>query len=353
MRGELSGSYFKVEDLGLFISDVLLAAGVKPADAAAITSGLLAATTSGMPSHGIERLSQYVESIKGGHINLNPQVKVLTNNGATSLIDADGGYGFRPSGLAIDQACKNVATAGIAIAGVRNSHHFGPASIFTREIASRGFIGIASSTSSPRVVGTGGKRPVLGNNPLSIAIPRSNSLDPILIDFATGMVAIGRLRQAARRGEKIPLDWGFDALGNATDNPESIINGGSLSPMGGHKGYGLGIMLEVLAGILTGSPFGENAHPHKNLAGGVGHIFIVINPEFLLPILDFNSSLESLISMIISSGDGEIRIPGLNFSNTEESARRDGIFLSLRTIEDLNQTAANLSISGITKETHI
>ncbi|MDG4798363.1 Ldh family oxidoreductase [Micromonospora sp. WMMD1082] len=337
-------------DLTRFAAALLRAAGLAEQDARATAEGLADATARGVTSHGITRLPQYVRSISAGEINRTPDVRLIGGRGATALVDADGGYGFRPSVLAVEEAVRLATRYGVGVVGVRASHHFGAAALYTERIARSGMIGIGTSTAKARIAPPGGTRAVLGNNPLSLAVPRPAPDPPIALDIALGQVAIGRLRLAAEAGEPVPAGWGFDRHGRPSTDPREIIDGGLLAPVGGHKGYGLALVLEILAGALTGSPFGLAADPHRHLAGGVGHLFLALDVSALGGPDGFDAHVSDLVAQVraVPPGEGQPppRLPGEGSAARAAASLTEGVAVRPRLAEDLDELAGRLAVAG-------
>lgn len=336
------------EEIHRFAVNVLTTSGLSGEQAEATASGLVVATKRGITTHGMFRLPQYSESIRGGKINAAATVRQLGRRGCTALIDGDGGYGFLPTSVAMDQAIDIAREHGIALVGVRNSHHFGAAAIYSRRAAKVGLIGIVSTTTKARIAPTGTVGAVVGNNPLSIAVPRRPPHSPIVLDMALSQVAMGRLRIAAAGGRQIPLGWGYDAEGRPTTDPNAVLNGGLLAPIGEHKGYGLSVMIEILAGVMTGSPFGLFADNHDHPKGGVGHITIAIAPDFMRDMDAFYDDLETLVEQIKGSppaaGSTGALLPGEIEDRKAAEASRDGLLISDELAGQLIRLAESLAI---------
>ena len=331
---------FAVEALGL--------SGLADEDAAATADGLVEATKRGVTTHGVFRLPQYSQSLKAGKINARPNVRIIAERGSTALVDAGGGYGFRPTRLAIETGIRIAREHGIALVGVRNSHHFGAAAIYTGIAARAGLIGIVTTTTKARIAPTGAMGPVVGNNPLSIAVPRRPPHRPIILDMALSQVAMGRIRIASASGKPVPEGWGYDAQGRATTNPDAILYGGLLAAIGEHKGYGLSVMFELLAGAMTGSPFGRSADNHEHPQGGVGHLAIVIAPDFLRDIEHFYDDVERLVTEIKASPVAQdspgVFLPGEIEDAKSDKSDRDGLPISDDFAGQLSELAATLGI---------
>ena len=333
-----------------FAESVLLAAGLAPGHAAAAATGLVAANLRGVDSHGVLRLTQYVQSIESGEIERDPDVRVVQRRGSTALVDAGGGYGFAPAQLAIDTAVELAREHAIGLVGVRGSHHFGMGAHYVQRAAAAGFIGWLTTTSQPVVVPTGSAAPMVGNNPIAYAIPRRAPHPPILLDMALSEVAFGKIRLAAAEGRPIPLGWGFDAHGKPTTDAAAALAAEALGPAGGHKGSGLAIVGEVLAGVLTGSPFGLASHAHMHRAGGVGHLVAAIDPAVFVTREEFDDGVEELVAQLRAApraeGVTEILLPGEPEQRTEEARRAGGVPVSDELTAKLAALAARLGVAA-------
>jgi LDH2 family malate/lactate/ureidoglycolate dehydrogenase len=347
----MSDLSFTPATLEAFATDVLRAIGMAEVDAVPTARGLVVANLHGVDSHGIARLPQYVESLTVGDVNLTPYVTVEASGQAATFVDANGGYGYRPSYLAIEACISNAEKSGIAIAAVSNSHHFGMASTYTREAAAKGQIAFAWTNASPKLTPPGGVQPVVGNNPLSWAIPRSGGSDPIVLDMALSTVAFGKVRLARQEGRPIPLGWGLDRNGQPTSDAEEAFQSGLLDAVGGYKGYGLSIIAEILAGVLTGSPFGKDGAPHGNGTGGVGHIFITFRPDLFVSRERFDADVDELVNQIHGArmgreGDRAL-LPGEIESGNAARITVSGISLSAVLFASLDKLAGGLSVAGL------
>ena len=335
-------------DLRDFADRVLRAAGLAPAHAAAAAAGLVAANLRGVDSHGVLRLTQYVESIAAGEIEPDPDVRVVVRRGSTALVDAGGGYGFAAARLAMDTAIELAREHAIGFVGVRASHHFGMGASYVLQAAEAGFVGWLTTTSQPVVVPTGSAVPLVGNNPIAYAIPRSAPHPPIVLDMALSEVAFGKIRLAAAEGRPIPLGWGFDAQGRPTTDAAAALAAEALGPTGGHKGSGLAIVGEVLAGVLTGSPFGLASHAHAHRAGGVGHLLTAIDPAVFVSREEFEAGVEELVAQLKAApraeGVSEVLLPGEIEQRIDAARRAGGVPVSDELTAKLVALAARLGV---------
>ncbi len=342
-------SHATESELRDFADRVLCSAGLAPRAAASAAAGLVAANLRGVDSHGVLRLTQYVESIAGGEIELDPDVRVVVRRGSTALVDAGGGYGFAAARLAMDTAIELAREHGSGLVGVRASHHFGMGASYVLRAAEAGYIGWLTTTSQPVVVPTGSAVPVVGNNPIAYAVPRRAPHPPIVLDMALSEVAFGKIRLAAAEGRPIPLGWGFDAQGRPTTDAAAALAAEALAPTGGHKGSGLAVVGEVLAGVLTGSPFGLASHAHAHRGGGVGHLLMAIDPAVFVSRDEYEAGVEELVSQLKSAthaeGVSEVLLPGEIEQRTEEARRVDGIPVSAELTAKLVTLASRLGVA--------
>ena len=330
-----------------FAEEVLVAIGLEAA-AAEVTAGcLVEANLRGVDSHGVLRLIQYAHSVSSGEVNPKPRVVVLRRTAPTALVDADGGYGFVPAVRAMELAVELAKAGGISLVGVRDSHHYGMAAPYAERAAAAGLIGLAATNTGPVMAPAGVTRPIAGNNPIAFAIPRRPPAPPIVLDMALSGTAFGRIRLAAAEGRRIPLGWAHDASGEPTTDAAAALAASLLAPMGGHKGYGLSVIFEVLTGILTGSPFGAGADAHSHRAGGVGHLFIAIRPDLFVEQEAFEHSVESFVRELkgAPAREGvEVLLPGEIEQRTRTDRALKGVPISEELVAQLDALAATLGL---------
>jgi LDH2 family malate/lactate/ureidoglycolate dehydrogenase len=264
--------------------EALFAAWCGPDHARAGAEALVEADLMGIDSHGITLVPLYEELVGAGKIARDARVSVARGFGAVAVIDGGGGFGHAPSLRAIDLAVEKARAFGVGAVGVRNSNHFGAAGVYALRAARAGMIGLATSAvHMPSIVPVFGRAPRLGTNPIAFAAPGAEG-EPFLLDIATSTIAIGKLKLASRKGERLPDGWALDTDGRAQNDPDAALRDRLMTPlgggraMGGHKGYGLAAMVEVLSTLLTGAayaPLRAAGAPHYD----VGHFFLALNPE--------------------------------------------------------------------------
>lgn len=326
--------YFCVEEdkMRCFLKKVFTVVGMVEEEANICAEGLIYASLRGIDSHGISRLKIYLERLEKGLVNPRPNPVVIKSNGAVSLLDGDNGPGIVVARRAIEISIDKAAYFGIAATGVLNSNHCGALAYYTEYAASKGFIGYMSTNTTATMAPWGGKRPYLGTNPFSIAVPRTKN-SPIILDMSSSVVARGKIINSLQKGEKIPDGWALDENGISTNDPVQALKG-MVMPLGGPKGYGIALICDILCGVLTGAEFGTNIgslYKDMNKKQGIGHFCIVINIEFLIGSTRFHQRIEEFCSEIkrIPPRDSvsEILLPGEPERKIKEK-RKQGIPIS-------------------------
>ena len=257
---------FPIEVLREFSTRIFLHFGVPKADAEQAADVLASADLRGIDSHGVARLTSYFDLLSEGLINPTPKIKILRSTLSTATVDGDNGLGLvvgpQANKIAMDMAEK----AGSGWVSICNTNHYGIAGYYVLQALKRDMIGWAMTNSTKLVTPLWGAERMLGTNPIAIAFPGKDE-PPIVIDMATCAAAYGKIEMARRRGQPIPQGWGIDNQGRGTTNPDDIVAGGALLPLGsdrergGHKGYGLAIMVDVLCGALGGANWGPFTPP--------------------------------------------------------------------------------------------
>lgn len=261
-----------------FLCRLFELAGAEPGTARTISDALIEAELEGNASHGLLQAPVYVRRLLAGTISGTARLKEIHRNGAVSVFDAGLGLGHAAAGQLAALAASDARKHGVAAATVRSATHFGVAGRYARMLAEAGLIGIVMCNSRAMMPGPGGREPVVGNNPLAIAVPCAGQ-PPIVFDMAMSAAAMGRIRQAAQKGEAIPLGWAVDAEGRDTTDAEAAIRG-LLLPAAGPKGFGLALMVDLLcalSGGTAGTELGSLYAPPEEKAD-CSWLFIAIDP---------------------------------------------------------------------------
>ena len=306
------------ERLRAFCRTALERAGLAEADADLVADTLVEADLRGVHSHGLILLVRYCRGLLKGYVNPRPRVRVEARNGAVARINGDNGLGQIPSVAAMDLAMELAETYGVGTVVVYNSNHFGAAAYYAMRALPRRMVGFATTNAPPVMPLFGGRDPVVGNNPLCWAIPAGEE-PPIVLDMACSASSRGKIRVLAQRGEPIPEGWALDAGGLPTTDPLAALDGVML-PAGGYKGAGLAVVMEALAGGLSGARFGFEIDTHTVHAGDpqdswqVGHLFQAVRIESFMPFGEFAARMDRLIRYLRSCrpapGHERVYLPG-------------------------------------------
>jgi LDH2 family malate/lactate/ureidoglycolate dehydrogenase len=332
-----------------FCAEVLRAAGVPENDARIVASSLVDADLSGMKSHGVTRLNDYLQRMEQGLMTPATKLDVVRETPSTALLDANDGWGQVASEKAVELVVEKAREVGSAWVGVRNSNHNGTAGYWTMKVAREGMVGICAMNTSPVMAAHGSKRPTLGTNPLSIAVP-SSSGRPVVLDMATSNQARGKIILAAKNNDPIPEGWAITSEGLPTTDAKEALKG-SVLPLGGPKGSGLAIMLDILTGVLTGAEFGakmprmyDDPQPQR-----VGHMFSAISIEAFVPMSEFLSRMDEKEQETREGppapGFERVSIPGDGTHERMAMHRESGIPLSHEVYADLLAAAERYGVS--------
>lgn len=327
----------QAEALERSIGEVLEAAGCPPGPAAIVAESLVLSNLKGTDSHGLIRLAQYVGEIESGRTVPGRKPSVTERDG---LIHVDGGWGFGPVGarLAARLAAERARDAGVSLVTLSQVNHVGRLGETVELLAAESCVGIAFCNGGPaggRVAAFGGRGPLFGTNPLAYAIPNPPE-PPIVADFSTAATAEGRVRLAKQNGQRVPDGWIVDADGIPTNDPAKLYEGGAILPAGGHKGYALCLLAEVLGGLIAGAGCASlGADPGNGLAlialhpapGGVGELAAAVRAAPPAP------------------GTDRVRLPGDPELDTEARRRAEGIPVPDGTWAEYLATAARYGVA--------
>lgn len=352
---------FPVEALREFCARVFMHFRLPESDAAQAADVLAAADLRGIDSHGVARMRSYVDLLSEGRINPKPQVKVMRSTPSTATVDADNGLGLVVGPRANQMAIELAEKAGSGWVAVMNTNHFGIAGYYVLKAVAHDMIGWAMTNSTAIVAPLWGIERMLGTNPIAIAFPGKNE-PPIVIDMATCTAAYGKIEIALRRGEKIPAGWAIDNLGRVTTDPADVLAGGALLPLGsdrergGHKGYGLAMMVDLLSGALSGANWGPFAIPFalrqtiptRSVGKGIGHFFGAMRIDGFIDADSFKSQVDDYIRVFRATKpapntSGPL-IPGDPEREAEAIRRKNGVPLILPVVNDLREVSKKTGI---------
>lgn len=305
----------------------LRGSGASEAMALSTARALVLAEAQGIASHGLSRVAQYATHLRNGRANGKAVASVVKRKGAALLVDACEGLAFPACDLAVREAIVAAKEFGVGIAVVTNSHHAGVLVDHLRPAADASLVGFAFTNSPAAMPVAGGRRALLGTNPLAALFPRRGK-DPLMIDMSLSEVARGKLMVAAKEGRSIPLGWALDAQGLPTTDPRAGLEG-SMLPVGATtspKGAMLALMVELMVTTLTGAHFGFEASSFFKDEGNaprIGQAFVLIDPAALAGLDVYHERLETIVEEILL--DEGVRLAGARRLSLERAARADGV----------------------------
>lgn len=335
-----------------FSNSCLVKIGVPEQEAKIITETMIEADARGIHSHGLMRLPIYVERIQKGLVRKASHVIITNDSKATAVMDGDGSVGQVVATQAMEIAIAKAKDYGVGIVSARNSNHFGIAAHYALMASKQDMIGIVMSNTAPLMPPTGGAEKVLGNNPLAIAAPTQMKF-PLLLDMALSNVALGKIIFAQTKGTDIPPGWGADRNGNATTDPSAVLNGGFILPVGGPKGFGLALMVELLTGVLSGGAFSKMIPSMYDLtqSQSIAHFMMAINISSFMEVDRFkmlSTELSSYVKDAVkASGVEELYLPGEIEFSIEEKRMQAGIPVSENVLGELNKLAETLQVNPL------
>ena len=316
----------------------LVRAGAGATMASATADALVYADARGLSSHGVARVAQYTAHLMNGRADGNAQPRVVASRGGAALISAGSGLAYGACALAVSEAIACAREFGVSLVGVTDSHHYGVAAFHLAAVGSAGMVGLALSNSPAAMPVAGGKRPLLGTNPIAAIFPRAHGA-PLLIDMSLSEVARGKLMIAAKGGMPIPLGWALDAEGVPTTDARAGLEGSMLA-MGGTKGAMLALVVELLVTTLTGAALGFEASTFFVEEGNrprIGHAFLVVDPGALAGATVYDERIETLVAAMTE--EAAVRLPGQRREALAEKAGVEGVEISSQLHEQLIELA--------------
>lgn len=348
MASDAHTRVFPAKRLEAFITSVLAALGLPEQDAAVCAARMTEADLRGVDTHGIFRLPHYCRRIRAGGINIRPRVRPVRENAVTALVDGDNGMGHVVVTYATQLAIRKTAEAGLAWVGTFNGNHAGASAVYATMPLAHDMICVYMTVANANHMPPwGGVELILGTNPIAVAIPAGEE-PPIALDMATSVTSYGKVKLAAQKGESIPVGWMVDRKGQPITDPRRAAEG-FLVPIGTYKGYGLNVVIGMLAGVLNGAAFGRNVVDfNKDLAtrNDSGHTILAMRVDNFRPVEAFKKEMDRVIREIRESermeGVDRIWLPGEMEHHRIRERREHGIPIAAPVLDELRQLAAGL-----------
>ncbi len=333
-----------------FVSSLFRSCRVPGPDADRVAECLVSADLRGISSHGVGRVPIYLDRLRKGLVNPVPAMTVTPAMTMAARVDGDNGLGFLVGTRAMDEAVGIAKQHGLGFVLAHRSNHFGMAASYLRQALDAGLSAFVFTNASPAMPVWGGRTPFLGTSPFAFAAPAGPDRPAVVLDMAMSVVARGKVRRAMQRGEPIPLGWALDAEGRPTTDARAGYEGVVL-PMAGVKGSGLSLMMEILAGVMSGAAFGGqvgNQYFDYDRPQDVGHCFIAIRPDLFVPRAEYDARMAALSDRAKGTeraeGVDEILLPGEPEHRTAARREVDGIPLDEA---ELAQLVAEADLGGV------
>ncbi|KRE18241.1 hydroxyacid dehydrogenase [Bosea sp. Root381] len=348
---EMPAPAIAAADLQDFVAALFAKAGVPDADAATVADCLVQADLRGVVSHGVGRVPIYLHRIAIGLVDPHAPLAVTELAPVAALVDGANGLGFVTASRAMAEAMARAGRCGMGLAYVRRGTHFGMAASYLLQAIAGGYAAFVFTNASPAMPIWGGRTPFLGTSPFAFGAPGGIDGPPLVLDMATSVVARGKIRRAAASGGTIPAGWALDRDGNPTTDAKAAYDG-IILPLGGPKGSGLSLMMEVLGGVMSGAAFGGevgNQYADEDRPQDVGHLFIALRPDLAVSAADYRARMDALASRAkacppVEPG-AEILFPGEPEARLAARRQREGIPLSAEDRAGLAQAAAKFGLT--------
>lgn len=319
---------YRAETLREAAAGALMREGVPPHVRDIEAELIVEAELHGVPSHGCLMLPRLIAGIRAGRANPAPAIRVVRETAATCVLDGDRGPGRYVGVAGMRAAMDRARRSGAGVCLVIETTHWGRAHAYACRAAEDGFIGMCTTNAIPNMLVPGSSGPALGNNPLAIAAPRGPGRPPLVLDIAMSQAALGRVATARREGQTVPIGWGLDGDGGPTTDAAAILESRNLLPMGGHKGAGLALMMELLTGALGGSLLSHEivGTDASGLDSGASKLFIALDIGAFGDRARFAGRVEDLVAHLRATTAGPgAQLPGERGWRTRADYERHGI----------------------------
>lgn len=331
-----------------FASEIMQKNGLSKEKSDLFAKSLIAADMRGISSHGVTRLKTYAYRLEAGLVDSHAETTIIKETPALILLDANNGLGVPAAMDAMKLCVERAKTTGCCFAAVRGGNHFGMGEFFTDYAAQNGMIGIAMTNGPAALAPVGGKKAILGTNPLAVSVP-SEKYRTVSLDMATSVVARGKVALAKKNGQKIPEGWAIDKDGHPTTDPDEVS---CMLPFGGAKGYGIGLLIEIMCCGLAGAKSGLTMGSFYDFSGkkqDVGYFVGAINVDAVAGEEKFKEQSDEILTSIKESpkaeGCSEIYLPGEIELNRAEKAEVEGMEISDAVVKELEEISKKYGVS--------
>ncbi len=334
-----------------FARDLLVRAGLGETDATIVAEALVLADLRGVDTHGIARLPIYLGRLRDGRVKTAPEMTLDKPTPVAASLDGDNGLGFLVGRRAMQEAISMAGEFGIGMVSARNSNHFGMAATYVLQAVEAGYIALVFTNASRAMPPWGGREPLLGTSPFAAGAPSGNEV-PFILDMSPSVAARGKIRRAERQGQAIPEGWALDAQGRPTTDPSEAMKGVVL-PIGGPKGSGLAMLMDILGGVFSGAGFagGVRDQYKETEPQNVGHLFMAIRPGLFMSEADFRARMDVLVRTVHGAPTAEgfdvVLMPGEIEARLEADRRNTGIPYSERELELLRAAATEYGVAAL------
>jgi LDH2 family malate/lactate/ureidoglycolate dehydrogenase len=345
-----AANLFPVKTISDFSNMFWSKLGVSPENAKIITDTLLFADLRGVKSHGIVRLPTYALRVESGVMKVEAPMDFTKDERATGVLCANNGFGQVAGFRAMTAAMQKAREYGAGVVVVQQSNHFGVTAYYSMLALHKDMIGIVATNASPAIAPFKAKAPLMGTNPLSIAVPAGSRI-PIVLDMSTSEVARGKIRYAALTKKSIPLGWALDCDGQPTTDPGEALKG-SLVGIGGPKGSGLSLVIDILCGVLSNTALTGQVLNITDFSGPArtGHLFCAIDIAKFVDVQRFKDNIDAIIATIKalpSVDNGPVYLPGEIEHYLSKKGAEDGIFLEEEVVTALNEIASRYGVEKL------
>ncbi len=323
--------YANAEEAEAFGKRLLIAHDLPEKDAARVSHCLVRADLRGHDTHGLQTLPHYLERVRKKLINPRPNLSVKRVTPMAGSLDGQDAFGFVVATKGMDEAMDMAREFGVGIVSAYKSTHFGMAANYSLQAMDKGFIGIVFTNASRAMPPWGGREAFLGTSPIAVAAPGGTEL-PFDLDMSPAVAARGKIRRAARRGQSIPLGYALDAQGRQTTDPHAALAGGTVQPIGGPKGSGLAMLMDLMGGIISGSAYAGDVRNHFEdfeAPQNVGHFIMAMKPDLFVSRAEYETRMDRLVQRVhankTAEGFDEVIMPGERERRSEEKLRRSGV----------------------------